>query len=240
MVRRNIEFDHRYRRLLNDIRTAIDNGTLIDGDYILPENTLSQKYELSRFSIRKAIAELVREGHIEKVAGLGNKVVTVKAAEHQQEMDSPLTLAWFASSFEIPIIKKMIATFEEQNPTLHVKLELLPESDYLSYLLQWIERDEGPDLFYLSDVHIQAFIGKQKLDHLSTYIPSHFEDANYCYSKVDELFRVDGQLRAVPFTFSPIVVVKNDRIWTESGLSSKLPLSLYFADLHHRLCVLFE
>ena len=102
MLRRRNEFHERYERFVQELRNEIVAGILQPGEFILPENTLSQKYEMSRVSIRKALDELVNEGLIEKIAGKGNRV------KEPDEDRTPvvLRLAWFSSSYEIPIIEK--------------------------------------------------------------------------------------------------------------------------------------
>lgn len=75
MLRRKDDFTVRYQRFKDDLRGEILSGTIKPDEFILPENTLSEKYELSRVSVRKVLAELVEEGLIEKISGKGNRVI---------------------------------------------------------------------------------------------------------------------------------------------------------------------
>ena len=63
------------------------------GEFILPENTLSEKYELSRVSVRRVLAQLVDDGLIEKIAGKGNRV-RIPGEEIKRET---ITVAWFST-----------------------------------------------------------------------------------------------------------------------------------------------
>jgi multiple sugar transport system substrate-binding protein len=99
--RRSAFFEQRFSDLQNDIREAIMDGRLKSGDYTLPENTLSERYDLSRFSVRNALAQLVKDGYIEKVPGIGNRV----RARESKRLTETICLSWFESSHELPIIK---------------------------------------------------------------------------------------------------------------------------------------
>ncbi|WJH35438.1 GntR family transcriptional regulator [Paenibacillus sp. CC-CFT747] len=92
MLRKRNTFQERYSRFLQELREEIISGELAPGEFILPENTLSAKYNISRVSLRKALAELVDEGLIEKIAGKGNRVTVPEAAQ----ATVTLRLAWFS------------------------------------------------------------------------------------------------------------------------------------------------
>ena len=81
---------------MHELKEEIISGKLKPGEFILPENTLSKVYELSRVSIRKGLAELVEEGLIEKIPGKGNRVTIPNDTQKQT-----ITLGWFSNSYEI-------------------------------------------------------------------------------------------------------------------------------------------
>src|SRR5690606_1191825 len=85
--------------------------------------------------------------------------------------------------------------------------------------------DNGPDLFHVSDAHLRALEDKGKLDSLRDYQPTKLNPDLDSYPSVFEMFEINGKLKAVPFAFSPIIFVRNERIWTEAGLSSNKMLS---------------
>ena len=62
MLKRKSVFENRYNKFIHELKEEIISGKIKPGEFILPENTLSKVYELSRVSIRKALAELVGEG----------------------------------------------------------------------------------------------------------------------------------------------------------------------------------
>ncbi|WP_304943074.1 GntR family transcriptional regulator [Vallitalea guaymasensis] len=74
-----------YRQLIESIKEDINNNILNPGDQILTEIELSEKYEVSRITVRKAIAELVEEGFLVKQQGVGTFVAEVKLVRNMNK-----------------------------------------------------------------------------------------------------------------------------------------------------------
>ncbi|WMJ86063.1 GntR family transcriptional regulator [Anaerocolumna sp. MB42-C2] len=66
-----------YTQLQNHIKKQIDQRDLEPGDQIPSETELQNVYGMSRVTIRKAIAELVKEGYLVKIQGKGTYVSQV-------------------------------------------------------------------------------------------------------------------------------------------------------------------
>ncbi|MDQ1910676.1 extracellular solute-binding protein [Paenibacillus sp. GD4] len=220
MLRRRNNFQERYNQFLQELRDEIVSGGLQPGEYILPENTLSVQYEISRVSVRKALAELVEEGLIEKIAGKGNRV----KPPDQDQTPVVLRLAWFSSSYEINIVRRIIGAFEEKHPFVKVELELLPEQGYADLLIRQMEQEQGPDVFMLSDLHFRQWLDAGKSEQVTGYVPGHLKPDETTYPQVFELFSDGGRLLAAPFIFSPVVICFNRTLFRESGLSEETAL----------------
>ncbi|MED4267846.1 GntR family transcriptional regulator [Priestia megaterium] len=67
-----------YLQLKESLRSSIVSGNLKSGDKIPTELELSEKYNISRVTVRKAIIELVEEGYLIKKQGKGTFVNTRK------------------------------------------------------------------------------------------------------------------------------------------------------------------
>lgn len=214
MRRRSAFFEQRFSDLQNDIREAIMDGRLKPGDYTLPENTLSERYDLSRFSVRNALAQLVKDGYIEKVPGIGNRV----RARETKRVTETICLSWFDSSHELPIIKEILRLFESRNPHIRVNLMTLPEGDYVGFLNQLLELGSGPDVFHVSDSHIRALEQFGKLGMLKLFGREERDVLENSYLAVFDMFTIRGELRAMPFAFSPVAAVCNEKLWAESGV----------------------
>jgi multiple sugar transport system substrate-binding protein len=220
LLRRRNEFHERYERFVQELRNEIVAGVIQPGEFILPENTLSQKYEMSRVSIRKALDELVNEGLIEKIAGKGNRV----KLPDEDRTPVVLRLAWFSSSYEIPIIEKMIEAFERKHPFVQVEMVLYSEDFYTETIIRSMEDGQGPDLFIMSDQHFREWTESGRTNLLTGYVPPRLMEEGVSYPRVFELFNHEGGMLAAPFVFSPVVICYNRSIFRQHGLPH--PVSL--------------
>ena len=62
-----------YYQLKNLIKTKIESGELIPGDLLEPEWEICQKHNLSRNTVRRAMADLKNEGLIYQIPGKGER-----------------------------------------------------------------------------------------------------------------------------------------------------------------------
>ncbi|MFJ5768976.1 extracellular solute-binding protein [Psychrobacillus sp. NPDC093180] len=213
MLKRKSLFENRYNKFLHELKEEIISGKIKPGEFILPENTLSKVYELSRVSIRNALAELVEEGLIEKIPGKGNRVTIPKETQKQT-----ITLGWFSNSYEIEIIRKIIKRFEQLNPFTKVNLQILPNSQYIYNLSQSLKHGSGPDVFIVSDYHFRELIETNSLDLLDPYLPEHIDLEKDSYEQVFEMFTYNQTIPVTPFVFSPVMICYNRRIFQEAGI----------------------
>ncbi|MCH6268986.1 extracellular solute-binding protein [Neobacillus citreus] len=213
MLKRRSEFEVKYYKFLSELKDEIISGRLKPGEFILPENTLSKEYDLSRVSIRKALAELVDEGLIEKIPGKGNRVSLPEETSKQT-----ITLGWYSDSYEIEIIEEIIARFEQLNPFVKVDLQLFPGTDYVYTLTQLIERGQGPDVFMVSDLHFRQLAAIDKLDVIEPYVPEHLQPDKDSYPKLFEMFTVNHETILTPFLFSPVIICYNKKMFSDAKI----------------------
>ena len=84
-----------YLQVKNYIKSKILIGELVPGNPILSERELTEKFGLSRSTVRRALSELVFEGYLIKVQGKGTFVskhniegeLTKIAGIHSRESD---------------------------------------------------------------------------------------------------------------------------------------------------------
>ncbi|MBD2866395.1 extracellular solute-binding protein [Paenibacillus oceani] len=223
MLRRRNLFQERYNHFLTELKNEILSGSLKPGEFILPENTLSEKYKISRVSVRKVLAQLVDEGLIEKIAGKGNRV----KPPVEEIVRQTITLTWFSQSYEQDVLHTIIERYEKSHPYVKVDLVILPAEDYPTRLADRIERGTGPDLFFISDHHFRHLMEQDKLNVMEPYQPPKLLPDEDSYSKLFELFTVDDTLMAVPIHFSPIVICYNKDRFKESGITGEDPVSTW-------------
>ncbi|UFU00797.1 GntR family transcriptional regulator [Radiobacillus kanasensis] len=67
-----------YYQLEEQIKTQIESGILQPGDMVMSERELTEKYEISRMTVRQAITNLVHSGYLYRVKGKGTFVTEPK------------------------------------------------------------------------------------------------------------------------------------------------------------------
>ena len=74
MSRTNRNGEPAYRRIQNSIRHQIDSGRLKIGDLVDSERELAKSHKVSLMTARHALADLAREGIVERRHGAGTFV----------------------------------------------------------------------------------------------------------------------------------------------------------------------
>lgn len=220
MLSRKNDFLIRYQTLRDDLRGEILSGRIKPNEYILPENTLSQKYNLSRVSVRKVLAELVEEGLIEKITGKGNRVTIPKDGLAREK----IKLAWFSSSYELNIVEEIVKRYNQSQPFAEAELTIIPESSYMESIVQLIESDDGPDVFMVSDSQFRQLLNMGKPHLLHPYLSDKMDPQEDSYPKLYELFEHEGKSIITPFLFSPVVVCYNQRLFEQAGIRGQDPI----------------
>lgn len=216
MLRRRDDFTKRYQKFKDDLRGEILSGRIKPDEFILPENTLSEQYQLSRVSIRKVLAELVEEGLIEKISGKGNRVL---APINGLAVRETIKLAWFSTSYEIDIVREIVDRYQASQPFANVELTIIPESGYMETLVHMIESGEGPDLFMVSDSQFRHLLDMNKAHLVEPYISPELQPEADSYPKIYELFQLAGESIITPFLFSPVVICYNESLFDRAGIS---------------------
>ena len=77
-----------YHQLMQRIRADIERGTYPTGSRIPPEHELERLYQISRVTVRRALAELTAEGLLERKQGKGTFVAAPKTQMHLKSLHS--------------------------------------------------------------------------------------------------------------------------------------------------------
>ncbi|MFA9462748.1 MAG: GntR family transcriptional regulator [Velocimicrobium sp.] len=78
----------KYYILCQELIKMIDNGTFNEGEPIMSERELIEKYQFSRITVRKAIDELVNEGYLYRIQGKGTYVKGDNASQNLYSINS--------------------------------------------------------------------------------------------------------------------------------------------------------
>ncbi len=65
-----------YLNLYDEMKYRILSGEIRESDLLPSENELAAKKQVTRLTVRRALEELVKDGFIQKVQGLGSKVIS--------------------------------------------------------------------------------------------------------------------------------------------------------------------
>ncbi|MBU9712878.1 trehalose operon repressor [Evansella tamaricis] len=117
----------KYEKIYNEIVLLIQNGTLRANAKLPSENDLSEQYQVTRETIRKALKLLSEHGYIQKIQGKGSIVLDV-------------------NKYEFPIsglvsFKELAAKMGQRTRTELVKLGLQVPSDFIKKQLK-LEQSE--------------------------------------------------------------------------------------------------
>jgi multiple sugar transport system substrate-binding protein len=193
-MKRNTEFC--YSELAEVLRVQIKSGYIRSGEYLLSETELSQKYGISRTSVRRALLELQNEQLVVKLAGKGT-VVSETVQVQQLEKNELVIVCPYPSMFCIKALPILIQMFEERCPGVEIKMLTLPYKESLFEELSAL--GIKADLFIASDQQFR-FMPKDAFTPISSSIVSQDQIPPPIYDS----FVFDKQLFAAPVTYSPV------------------------------------
>lgn len=103
-----------YYQIVSDIKQQIKDGALLPGDKLPAENTLSQTYQVSRVTVRKALDDLCALGLTERRPNRGHFVARIKDDRKNGKRSLHDTLL---SSGRVPTSRILSMTTEPASPS---------------------------------------------------------------------------------------------------------------------------
>ena len=130
----------KYQEVIHWVKENIANGTLHYGDRMPSENELSEKFGLSRQTIRHATGELVNEGVITRVQGSGTYIGGDYAPARQERYMNIAVVSTFYESYIFPpTLKGIEKELSHQGYTMQVSFtdnKVMNEGKILRSLLE--------------------------------------------------------------------------------------------------------
>lgn len=208
-MKRETEF--LYLELANTLRVQIYSGAIQPGQFLLSENEMCQKYQLSRTSVRKALQELLDEGLIVKIHGKGTMVAPEAGAGSGVRT---LVITAPVSGFAKKGLPILIREFHKRHPGVQVKVLPVPQQ-IESYYRSLVELGAEPDVGFVIDSDFQ----RMQLDLWSPLddLAGMFDGAP---QPIVDVFRQNGRLLAAPITYSPIFLVYNKTLFDYYGIDT--------------------
>lgn len=157
-----------YRQVEADIKSKIVSKVYVAGEKMPTENELSEQYNVSKITIRKAIQNLSDEGYVKKVQGKGTFITYKKEKVYlNKPRGFKETLSSKGHSSKNDIIQ---ASFLNADGDISEKLSI-PLNTKVVYLERLVWEDNEPmaiDKIYIEDEKFPGFITKLSKD-LSFY-----------------------------------------------------------------------
>jgi len=204
MFKRENEF--RYLKLADMLRNQIHLGLIKPGEYLLSENELCKRHNISRTSVRKALEILESEGLIEKMVGKGS--IVSKKLNLSSINDGYITIfATSPSNFIDVCMPKLIQEFEKQYPKVKVKVIDIAEDNFCQSLLSSQEIGIIPDLIFISDRQVAEVMEIYPFEDINTLIDRKIIES--IYPKLINSFMINEYVYSVPLTFSPVFLAYN-------------------------------
>ncbi len=125
---------------------------------------------------------------------------------------------WSAGETEMKNYEKMIARFQEANPTIKIKYEVITRMFHENILASF-GAGVAPDIFYVDTAWAPTFIEKGALYQVDKVASKDF--INQFYSFLLEPFRgKDGRLYGLPKDWSMLALFWNKKLFAQAGLSN--------------------
>ncbi|TDL31509.1 ABC transporter substrate-binding protein [Jeotgalibacillus sp. S-D1] len=128
-----------------------------------------------------------------------------------------VTLAgWGGNPTEQELLEQTLADFEEKNPDIDVKLEVIADQ-YMDVMKTRLIGGEGPDVFYLDAFEAPAMIESGVLEPLDNYVTEDFDVADFEEPLLDA-FKQDDITYGFPKDYSTLALFYNKTMFEEAGV----------------------
>ncbi|WP_082233457.1 ABC transporter substrate-binding protein [Halobacillus massiliensis] len=153
------------------------------------------------------------------VAGCsGDDGTSGSADEQSEDGKTEITLAgWSSSPEEEELLKEQLAAFEEENPDISVKHEVIADQ-YMDVMKTRLVGGQGPDVFYLDAVEAPALIDTGVLEPLSSYADEEFDVEDFEENLINAFKDEDGEIYGFPKGYSTLALFYNKEMFEEAGV----------------------
>lgn len=195
------EFQAKLDHMVSTLRNQILNNEIMVGDYLPSEQSLAQKFDLSKNSVRKGLETLVSEGLIVKKSRIGNLVVSNKP--YDQVI---LRVGYYPSLLKEAKFLEIVKQFEGVYPNIKVQTIPLPYEHYQRTVLDFF----NSDMIDVVSINYNDFC---KFQLAPDEIFETIDRDEQIYSFLQKPFRAstENQVFVRPFIFSPIVLCYNPK-----------------------------
>lgn len=201
------EFDKRYEKLVDSLRSQISMGKLRRGDMISSENQLASQFSMSRNSVRAAIQLLVSEGLLVKAPGKGTFVTDAAQVEVRHLRIAIPTPSHDAAS----IVARMREWAQEAGGNTAIDVITFPVTSF-EVTAQTLAEHGGADAILLNDV-ILRHLDPATIENAADCID---DPIQYLPAAISAL-TVGGSLKASPIVCSPTLLAVEEAVVRRGG-----------------------
>ena len=201
------EFQAKLDHMVSTLRNQILNEEIFVGDYLPSEQSLAEKFDLSKNSVRKGLETLVSEGLIVKKSRIGNLVVSNKPYDQMI-----LRVGYYPSLLKDTKFLEIVQHFERENPNIKVQTIALPYDQYQRTVLDFF----NSDMIDVVSINYNDFCTFSAPGDIF----AHIDSDGSIYPFLEKPFRTnDGNHVFVrPFVFSPIILCYNPKHFEKNNL----------------------
>lgn len=184
------QFHERLEEVVQTLRDEILDGRYPVGSFLPSESVLAERFQISNKSLRIGLISLVKEGLIEKIPSVGNRIVT-------QRTRVTLTMMCPPSMLRDINLEKLLHEFHLRHPWIRV------ETTFGS-IMNECAKSMPADVMILNQFQFQELVETRQSHKLET-----MQANERIYPFLTEAFTWNGALYAQPIIFSPIVLCYN-------------------------------
>ena len=116
-------------------------------------------------------------------------------------------------------MQQMVDKFEEENPNIHVEIQLTPWDQYWTKLDAAATGGDLPDVFWMHPEHVYTYARGGMLMNVSEKLGNSSLNMENYPANVVEGFTVDGNVYAVPKDYSTFALAYNKDIFDAAGVA---------------------
>lgn len=200
-------FQRRLDEMVELLRKDILSGKIPADKFLPSEAELGKLYQLSNNSVRKGLEELVRDGLIEKIPKVGNRVLPV-----EPESKTVVRFGYHTTINTETDIEYLIGEFHKRYPHIQVQTLSIPTNHFYTFAKEYMDA-HLLDIVTINDYNFQLLEENEAVDMLEPvrYDPDH-------YPFLAKPFTCQGEQFVQPFIYAPLVLCYNRDHFAQNGL----------------------
>jgi multiple sugar transport system substrate-binding protein len=144
---------------------------------------------------------------------------------HAQETVDLRATVWTGNQTQLDLLNGIAAAYSEQNPNITVTFESIPNDEYVSKVTLQLAGSNPPDLGWLGDGNVRAFVRAGALVDLA---PTLQASESFDFSDLSQppmsVWTYDSSVYGVPFSSSPFFIIYNADLFAAAGIPNPAEL----------------